>query len=193
MARQSQAVRDAARERVLDAAQRVLQTSGPGGLNMRAVAREAGCTAGALYTYVPNKSALVRELALKSLEDLGDEVVREVAKDGNDNAVRAAARAVRGIYGPKRPAAPLLAVLLHPADGGSPDAAFERRVTGMLIGALAPLAGALCEAGRAPAQAEREALAAASFLFGLALLESSGWLGRLFVNAEEVVEAFAVR
>ena len=191
MARQFPAVHDAARGRVLAAAQRVLRAAGPGGLTMRAVAREAGCTAGALYTYVPDKEALVRELALDSLGDLGDGIGREVAKAGDGGAVRAAARAVRGVYGAGGPAAPLLAVLLRPADGRTPDEAFERRVTGRLIAALAPLADALYAAGRAPANAEREALAAASFLFGLALLESSGRLGRLSVTAEEVVEAFA--
>lgn len=189
MPRITVATREQVREDLRRAARAAFQSRGLAGLTMRAVAEEAGCAVGALYTYFPDKDALVREVAADSLGELGRVVAGAVdAASGPGGAVRAAADAVRQVYGAERPAAALLPVLLTP--GGVADEEFQRRVTGRLIAALGPIAASRRSAGRPPDAANAETLAIASFLFGLVLLESSGQLARLEVPAGEVLAAF---
>ena len=170
MPRITVATREQVREDLRRAARAAFQSRGLAGLTMRAVAEEAGCAVGALYTYFPDKDALVREVAADSLGELGRVVAGAVdAASGPGGAVRAAADAVRQVYGAERPAAALLPVLLTP--GGVADEEFQRRVTGRLIAALGPIAASRRSAGRPPDAANAETLAIASFLFGLVLLD----------------------
>lgn len=145
---------------------------------MRAVAEEAGCAVGALYTYFPDKDFLVRELALRSLA----EVPRRVAAGAEPGA------ALLEVYGRGGAGAPLLAALFAPVPE---DRAAGRRATGRLLAALAPVAEAWRRAGIPDADAGVNALADAAFYFGLALLEQSGQLERLGVGGDEVAAAFA--
>ena len=55
-------------ERLLDAAQELLQRGGVAGTSMAAVAQRAGSSIGALYTRVPDKATLVRAVQLRLVE-----------------------------------------------------------------------------------------------------------------------------
>lgn len=55
-------------ERLLDAAQELLEHEGVDGTSMAAVAQRAGSSIGALYTRVPDKTTLVRAVQLRLLE-----------------------------------------------------------------------------------------------------------------------------
>jgi len=189
MPRINTATREQVRERLRLAAWEVFRSRGFSGLTVRAVAREAGCAVGTLYTYFPDKGALVRELAVDSLGEFGRAVSEAMeAASGLGEVSRVAAGAARRVYGADQPAAPLLAVLLNPEGVGNVE--FRRRVTGRLIVALGPIAAAQRQGGSPRAVANGEAVAIASFLFGLVLLESSGQLARLEVPASEAVAAF---
>ena len=65
---------------IKDLARRLLVTGGPTAISLRAIAREMGMTAPAIYRYFPSLDALVVELT----EDLYDELREsiEAARDG---------------------------------------------------------------------------------------------------------------
>jgi AcrR family transcriptional regulator len=66
-------------ERLLDAAQELLERDGVDGISMAAVVRRAGSSIGALYTRVPDKATLVRAVQLRLVErQLG--AVQELAE-----------------------------------------------------------------------------------------------------------------
>jgi AcrR family transcriptional regulator len=58
-------------QRILDAAARVLADSGWEALNTNAIAARAGVPVGSVYQFFPNKEAVVRALAERSLDRLG--------------------------------------------------------------------------------------------------------------------------
>lgn len=174
--------REATRQRLRQAAWAVLQREGLEGTTVRAVAEAAGCAIGAVYLYYPDKSALLEDLVLAALAELG----REVAAAEQGRAPLAAViGGMRAVFGPGRPAADLLLVLFRSASAGNPE--FGRRVVGRLLTALAPL-GERANAVTARDAADR-ALAFACFAFGLTLFESSGLLQRLGGDAGRVVAA----
>ena len=182
--------REQSKARIRDAAWRVFRRGGMDATTVRAVAAEAGVAIGALYTYYPDKDALLSDLALASLGELGRSVQREAAGvTGRDAILRAGARAVLGLYGAGVPGAALLPVLFRAAEGAG-DEEQERRVQGRLIAVLAPLAAASAKAGASAEVAGREAVALACFLFGLALFDSAGRLGRFGFDAGAVVDAY---
>lgn len=172
----------ATRLKLREAAWAVFQQHGLAGTTVRAIATSAGRAVGSLYTYYPDKEALLDDLTLAALAELG----REVAARADEPPVVAVTAAMRAVFGAERPAAALLGVLLRPGQAASPE--FGRRVVGRLLTALAPLVAE--RADLAPRAAEAHALAAAAFAFGLTLFESSGLLERLGGDAGAVVAAY---
>jgi AcrR family transcriptional regulator len=158
----------------------VFQRRGMAGTTVRAIAAQAGAAVGGLYVYYPDKDALLEELALTALAELG----REVTTRGSDAPLVAVSAALSQVFGTGKPAAALLAILF---DGARSETEFSRRVAGRLLTALAPLAAE--HRGQPPADAAARALAAASFAFGLVLFESSGQLARLETPAANVLAA----
>ncbi len=75
----------ATRERILDAARRVLAEHGHDRANMRLIASSAGISVGGVYLYFKNKEELSLTLLRESLEDLNRET-REALKDIKDPA-----------------------------------------------------------------------------------------------------------
>lgn len=63
-------MRDAKRERILDAAARVFAERGLDEASMRKIAAQAGCTTGAIYPLFKNKEAIYAELLSRSLDEL---------------------------------------------------------------------------------------------------------------------------
>jgi len=69
------------RQLILDAAQRVFQRDGLEKTTVRAIAKEAGCTTGAIYPWFGGKEAIYAELLESSLEHLHGQL--EVALQGS--------------------------------------------------------------------------------------------------------------
>ena len=78
-------------------------------VTVRAVAEQAGAAVGSLYTYYPDKQALLEDLALSALSSLG----REVAARADRAPLIAVAEAMRAVFGAGAPAAALLPVLFR--------------------------------------------------------------------------------
>jgi len=55
-------------EAIVEAAARILETTGPAGFNTNAIARLAGVSVGSLYQYFPGKQALIAELSRRNAE-----------------------------------------------------------------------------------------------------------------------------
>lgn len=75
------------RQLILDAARRVFEKDGLVGANMRAIAAEAGYTAGALYNHYQSKEEIYGDLLAQSLDRLNDVVVG-AADEGHPAAQR---------------------------------------------------------------------------------------------------------
>ena len=102
-------VRAATVTEIKDTARRILVAEGPDGLSLRAIAREMGMTAPALYRYFPSREDLIGAL----IADLYDELTAAIstaAGTAGDAAGRIAGAATRGAAG-------------NPARGTAGDAA----------------------------------------------------------------------
>lgn len=91
-------VRAAAFEEIRGVARRLLGTEGPAGVTLRAIAREMGMTAPALYRYFPSREDLLTDLCATFFHDLSDtlEAARdEVPADRPGERVIATSRAFR--------------------------------------------------------------------------------------------------
>nr|WP_272918054.1 TetR/AcrR family transcriptional regulator [Actinomadura rayongensis] len=64
----------------MEAARRLLQDEGYAGLNIRTVAKGAGISAGAVYTYFASKEQLFAALYARRLEEFHTEIVRETER-----------------------------------------------------------------------------------------------------------------
>lgn len=103
------AVRPHLRRCLLDAADRLLRERGARGLTTREIAREAGCSEGALYVHFESKAQLLASLCERWLPDLtatigsliervGDATVRENLAAIARQALRAYAEMAPSIY-----------------------------------------------------------------------------------------------
>lgn len=164
-----QAVADHKRGLILDAARRVFERDGLDGASMRAIAREAGYAAGALYFHFDSKEAVYGALLQDSLDRLAsavDSAVRQAAADDPAARLRAAALGFFDFYA------------AHPRDldlgfylfrggmrprGLSPD--LNRDLNRRLESTLAPIGAA----ARALGAGDEAARAATADLFGHAV------------------------
>jgi AcrR family transcriptional regulator len=171
-------VRDFKRQRILDAAKRVFHEKGLEGAAMRAIAAEAGYTAGALYSYFPAKEDIYAAILADSLAALG-RTIREAAAQAGNPAARAksAAQAFYDYY-QSQPGELDLGLYLFQGIGPrglSPE--LDRQLNGRLIAALNPIAEAIGALGGIDgAQAGTETVAALCHISGVLLMERSGRL-----------------
>lgn len=86
------------REAIVAAAARVFQSHGLAGASMRLIAREAGCTTGAIYPHFGGKEALYAEVLAQSLRALYDSVRRAVQEVPEPRRGRAAVQAFYDYY-----------------------------------------------------------------------------------------------
>lgn len=59
-------------EKILDAAERLLEELGPERTTTRQIADRAGLSIGSLYRFFPDKSAIIRELVRRFISDMGN-------------------------------------------------------------------------------------------------------------------------
>ena len=76
------------RSELIDAAARLLRTRGVASLTTREIAREAGCSDGALYTHFPTKSDLLMAVCEERLPDLRGEIGSLVSRVGSSTVER---------------------------------------------------------------------------------------------------------
>ena len=176
-----QSVRAFKKSVILDAAQRVLDRDGIEGATVRAIAKEAGYTPGALYAYYADKDDILADLLCKSLSRAA-RVMRhsiETAAGSPPNAVDLAATFTA--YYRQEPAEfDLLLTVLQSRRIGNLSAETSRTLNGRLIAALSPIAEAL-EATKHwdPQPASEATMQAAGLGLGLLLLENSNRLSAL--------------
>jgi AcrR family transcriptional regulator len=78
-------LRAATTQEIIDTARRLLVTEGPEGASLRAIAREMGMTAPALYRYFGSHEELLRHVVGSSFMDLAD-YVRDAIHNATDGA-----------------------------------------------------------------------------------------------------------
>jgi AcrR family transcriptional regulator len=66
----------ALRDRILAAAEQLLDEAGPGGLSMREVARRIGVTHQAPYHHFPDRESILAELVTRGFQDMGARLAR---------------------------------------------------------------------------------------------------------------------
>lgn len=183
------AMSDTRRARVLDAARRVFADKGVAGANVREIAREAGYTAGALYSYFDSKEAIFAALLAESLDRLQAEVLAARAPRGQPaRALAVKAQAWFGFYG-RDPRDLDLGLYLLKGLGSLPAGdALDRALNERLLAALRPCEQALEDLGLNPDAAARENAALFAHGMGLLLLQHTGRI-RLFGQAAEALFA----
>jgi len=65
----SQAEKAESRERILDAAARMIRESGPASISIAELMESAGLTHGAFYTHFPSRAALIEAAVARAIED----------------------------------------------------------------------------------------------------------------------------
>lgn len=182
------AVADARRALVLDAARSAFFELGLEGASMREIARRAGYTPGAIYSYFASKEEVYGALLGESLERLNAQV---------ETAVAAAVAVAAGSAGRAEPARSVEGLRAsagaffdfyreHPRDldlgfylfqGMQPRGltpALNERLNTRLRDALAPTQAALQRLGVEPAAAQAEVTALFAHIVGLLLLSHTG-------------------
>lgn len=173
--RRQVAMSDARRARVLDAARSVFAEKGFDGASIREIARQAGYTAGAIYSYFDSKEAIHAALLAESLERLNEEVAAARTQRLPPRLVlQAKALAWFGFY-ERHPrdldlCLYLMRGLVHQ------DSASHDPFHGRLRDALRPCEQAMLAMGLAPEAALRESVALFAHGVGLLLLLHAGRL-----------------
>jgi len=167
----------ASTEAILDAARAVFLAEGYRAAGMRAIAAKAGLAVGSLYTYFPDKAALVGELVERILGEMAQAVRGGIGRaQGATARLRAGPLAMLDFFG----ARPLDFALFQALRKGELPEAVERRLNGRLIAALTPMANAIAAASGLPPKAcEAEAVARLAAVVGALLLDSTGRLAAL--------------
>lgn len=170
-----QAMSDTRRALVLDAARAVFEEHGLEGASMREIARRAGYTPGALYSYFDSKEAIYGALLGESLDRL-NRAVRDAAPAGGHPAslLQAKAAAWFGFYAANPRELDLGFYLVHGLAPRGLTSDLDQRLNARLYEALAPGEEALLAMGLDPGSARRENTGLFAHGVGLLLLLHTG-------------------
>lgn len=171
-----QAMSETRRALVLDAARAVFEEHGLEGASMREIARRAGYTPGALYSYFDSKEAIYGALLGESLDRLNRAVRDAFPADGGQPAslLRAKAAAWFGFYAANPRELDLGFYLVHGLAPRGLTSDLDQRLNARLYEALAPAEQALQAMGLDAASARRENTALFAHGVGLLLLQHTG-------------------
>jgi AcrR family transcriptional regulator len=181
-AQRREALNDARRALVLDAAREVFHAQGLDGANIREIARRAGYTPGAIYSYFDSKEAIYGALLAESLERLNGAVADALAAVPEPDAaaaLRAGSLAWFNFYHQAPRDLELGFYLVQGLAQRGLTPALNRQLNQRLHDALAPDAQALQALGLPPEAARAEATALFAQGVGLLLLHHTGRI-RLF-------------
>lgn len=191
---------DARRALVLNAARAVVAEVGMEGANIRDIAKRAGYTPGAIYSYFDSKEAIFGALLAESLERLNVAMGQaRVVRNKPEKTLLAKSLAWFGFYANNPRDLDLGFYLLQ---GMRPRASTNEsnspvaprleiiRFTERLLDAALPGKTALLEMGLSPVQAMRESTALFAHGVGLLLLQRTGGLGTLGPSAEALFKLY---
>lgn len=167
------------RDTILDAARRMMNTGGVNALSMRAVAREIGYSAAALYEYFPSKAALCQALFFEGASGLSGHIRAAMEQSGETVAAGATVAAMGRAYRDYALSNPELYLLVfaNPVREFVPDERDrEEASTGFEMLVQSMRAGV--DSGQMRQQdPEVAALSAWSVVHGFVMLEIVGYVG----------------
>jgi AcrR family transcriptional regulator len=160
---------------VLDAARAVFEEHGIEGANIREIARRAGYTPGAIYSYFDSKEAIYGALLAQSLDRLNAAVASaRPASEQPPDLLKAKALAWFGFYAAKPRELDLGFYLVHGLAPRGLTSELNQRLNARLHDALAPCEQALLAMGLGSTDAARENTALFAHGVGLLLLQHTG-------------------
>jgi len=191
--RRLRALSGARRDHILGAARAAFIDLGLEGASLRAIARRAGYTAGAIYSYFPSKEDLYATLLTESLERLharvraaglpGRPAARAPAQAAADE-LRVRALAFFDFYRENPRDLDLGFYLFHGMQPRGLTPKWNERLNSRLRDALQPQRQALLDLGFDPEQAATELTALFAHTVGLLLLSHTGRI-RMFGRGSE--------
>jgi len=186
-----QAMSETRRALVLDAARAVFEEHGLEGASVREIARRAGYTAGAIYSYFDSKEAIYGALLGESLDRLNRAV--QDARPANDTAaamLNAKAIGWFGFYAANPRELDLGFYLVHGLAPRGLTSQLNERLNARLYEGLAPCEAALRGLGYDPAAAERENTALFAHGVGLLLLQHTGRIRMFRQDATDLFQHY---
>ena len=183
------AMSDTRRALVLDAARSVFAEKGVEGASIREIARRAGYTPGAIYSYFDSKEAIYAALLAESLERLNAEVAAARSNKLQPALTLASkAQAWFGFYARNPRDLDLGFYLVQGLAPRGLTGELNQQLNGRLQDALRPCELALQAMGQPPDAALRENTALFAHGVGLLLLQHTGRI-RLFGQSAELLFA----
>lgn len=176
---------------VLDAARAVFEQHGIEGASIREIAKRAGYTPGAIYSYFDSKEAIYGELLGESLDRL-NQAVRDArpAADTPAALLTAKARGWFSFYAANPRELDLGFYLVHGLAPRGLTSELNRRLNARLYEALAPCEQAFAGLRLEPAAARRENTALFAHGVGLLLLQHTGRIRMFRQDATELFDHY---
>ncbi len=179
------AMSDTRRALVLDSARSVFAEKGVEGASIREIARRAGYTPGAIYSYFDSKEAIYAALLAESLERLNAEVAASRSfKSQPQLTLASKAQAWFGFYARSPRDLDLVFFLVQGLSPQGLAGGLNQQLNGRLQDALRPCEAALQAMGLSLDLAMRENTALFAHGVGLLLLQHTGRIGLLGQSAE---------
>lgn len=186
-----QALSETRRALVLDAARAVFLEHGLEGASIREIARRAGYTAGAIYSYFESKEAIYGALLAESLDRLNRAVGEaEPADDSPAALLRSKAAGWFGFYAANPRELDLGFYLVHGLAPRGLTSELNQRLNARLYEALAPGERALQAMGLDAAGARRENTALFAHGVGLLLLQHTGRIRMFRQDATDLFDHY---
>lgn len=188
-AKRRQDLYDFKRARIVAAAEKIFLAQGIEGASLRAIAREAGYTPGALYAYYASKEELYAEILRRSLDRL-QAAVRQGAKGKPDKAL---AGAMRGFWRYYRDHPEDLSLSMYVQRGLAPKGLtpkLDRELNERLAAALEVIREQLAalDPGLSRARLDHHTRTLLSAVMGVLLLAHTGRLKKLGGDPEKLVD-----
>ncbi|MGY6270183.1 TetR/AcrR family transcriptional regulator [Achromobacter denitrificans] len=179
------------RQLVLDAAQRVFERDGLEKTTIRAIAREAGCTTGAIYPWFAGKETIYGALLEESLQRLHAHLSEAAAAGDERTAARNAIHAFFGYYAERRTDFSLGLYLFQGLGPRGLGREMDERLNARLRQCVDLLGLALARTKSwAPAVVEIEQMNLFTYLMGLLLLQHTHRLKSLGQRAEALLDSY---
>lgn len=175
-ARRHRALADARRDHILAAARETFFALGLEGASLREIARRAGYTPGAIYSYFPSKEEIYATLLAESLERLNAHVAAALPAipDAPADALHAGALAFFGFYRDNPRDLDLGFYLFQGMRPRGLTPEWNERLNARLHDALLPQERALAALGLSAVEALTEVTALFAHIAGLLLLDHTG-------------------
>jgi len=189
-----QALSDARRMLVLDAARAVFLEAGIEGASVREIARRAGYTPGAIYSYFESKEAIYAALLDESIQRLQTAVAdAPVSQDGPGQALAARAQAWFDFYAANPRDLDLGFYLVQGMRPRGLTSELDHELNDHLYQALRPCEEALQELGLDADTALRENTALFAHGVGLLLMQHTGRIRMFRQSADALFKAYVAQ